>query len=82
MVYPNPVESSVEVSITFKDDGQVTIQLVDILGSIVREISNEPVNKGNAQFLLNTEGLSSGVYFLSVFDQEGEKTNSQKIIVK
>jgi hypothetical protein len=82
LVYPNPVESSVEVSITFKDDGQVTIQLVDILGSIVREISNEPVNKGNAQFLLNTEGLSSGVYFLSVFDQEGEKTNSQKIIVK
>jgi hypothetical protein len=82
LVYPNPVESSVEVSITFKDDDQVTIQLIDVTGSVVKEILNEPVYKGNARFLLNTEELSSGVYFLTVYDQKGQKIDSQKIIVR
>ncbi len=82
LVYPNPVESSVEVSITFKDDDQVTIQLIDVRGSVVKEILNEPVNKGNARFLLNTEELSSGIYFLTVYDQKGQKIDSQKIIVR
>ena len=82
LVYPNPVESSVEVSITFKDDDQVTIQLIDVKGSVVKEILNEPVYKGNARFLLNTEELSSGVYFLTVYDQKGQKIDSQKIIVR
>jgi hypothetical protein len=81
LVYPNPVESSVEISINFMVDDQVTIQLVNNLGSVVKEINNEPVKKGNARFLLNTEDLSSGVYILELYDRSGQKINSQKIIV-
>ena len=81
LVYPNPVESSVEISINFSMDDHVTIQLVNNLGSVVKEINNEPVKKGNARFLFNTEELSSGVYVLAVYDQSGQKINSQKIIV-
>ena len=81
LVYPNPVESSVEISINFMVDDQVTIQLVNNLGSVVKEITNEPVRKGNARFLLNTEDLSSGVYILALYDRSGQKINSQKIIV-
>jgi hypothetical protein len=81
LVYPNPVESSVEISINFMVDDQVTIQLVNNLGSVVKEIMNEPVRKGNARFLLNTEDLSSGVYILALYDRSGQKINSQKIIV-
>lgn len=81
LVYPNPVESSVEISINFMADDQVTIQLVNNLGSVVKEINNEPVRKGNARFLLNTEDLSSGVYILALYDRSGQKINSQKIIV-
>ena len=81
LVYPNPVESSVEISINFMVDDQVTIQLVNNLGSVVKEINHEPVRKGNARFLLNTEDLSSGVYILALYDRSGQKINSQKIIV-
>ncbi len=81
LVYPNPVESSVEISINFILDDQVTIQLVNNLGSVVKEINHEPVRKGNARFLLNTEDLSSGVYILALYDRSGQKINSQKIIV-
>lgn len=81
LVYPNPVESSVEISINFMLDDQVTIQLVNNLGSVVKEINNELVRKGNARFLLNTEDLSSGVYILALYDRSGQKINSQKIIV-
>lgn len=81
LVYPNPVESSVEISINFMVDDQVTIQLVNNLGSVVKEITNEPVRKGNARFLLNTEDLSSGVYILALYDRSGQEINSQKIIV-
>ncbi len=81
LVYPNPVELSVEISINFMLDDQVTIQLVNNLGSVVKEINHEPVRKGNARFLLNTEDLSSGVYILALYDRSGQKINSQKIIV-
>lgn len=82
VVYPNPAASSVAVNAKFDKDNVVTIQLTDMRGSVVKELKDENVVAGNADFLFNLTGISSGMYALTIVDQDGEKLHSQKIFVE
>ena len=81
IAYPNPVNTSLTISVNFPTVDQVSFQLVNMLGEIVKEIKDEHVTQGNYEFLLNTADLSPGQYVLSLYSQSGEKLNTQKISV-
>jgi len=82
MVYPNPVETSINVVINFPSDDNVTIQLTNSLGVVVKELKDQAVTSGVAKFLLNTAEFSAGFYVLAVYDKSGKSIYEQKLVVK
>jgi hypothetical protein len=82
ITYPNPANTSVKVGAVFPTDDIVTIRLVDLQGKIVKELKDEAVSAGGAEFLLNTTGISSGMYILSIYNSSNEKLHSEKIMVE
>ncbi|PCJ64159.1 MAG: hypothetical protein COA58_14345 [Bacteroidetes bacterium] len=80
--YPNPAETSITLGANFPQDDVVTIRLVDMLGKTVKEIKDEAVTAGNAEFLFNISGLSSGAYVMYIINDADEKIHSEKILVK
>lgn len=76
-VFPNPFSSDATFLITGKDYNNTSVVLSDITGKTVRSFS---VENGNT-FVINREGLDSGVYFYQLIEQN--KTLVQgKIIIK
>lgn len=82
LVYPNPAYSSIEVTFNFELDDIVSLRLTNMSGQVVQKVSNQEVSSGTAQFLLNTVGLSSGMYTLSIYGENEELLGAQKIIIE
>jgi hypothetical protein len=62
-VFPNPAKDYVKI--TFFSDGETTstVQLIDINGRTVKTISQN-FNDGDNEFNVDTQDLTSGIYFL------------------
>ncbi len=82
LTYPNPANTSILVSASFDVEQEVDITLADMRGTVVRELRDEKVNAGKADFLFNVEGFSSGIYILCILDDSGESLLSKKVIVE
>lgn len=82
LTYPNPANTSILVSASFDVEQEVDITLTDMRGTVVRELRDEKVNAGKADFLFNVEGFSSGIYILCILDDSGESLLSKKVIVE
>ncbi len=79
MVYPNPANNSLNLAYVLNADGEVQIEIVDVLGKkVIQENSSgragEKTNKA-----LGIEALSSGPYLLTI-RQNGAIILSSKII--
>ena len=84
--HPNPTSSNTEVvviidfeTIAPEDktaiESGVTMQLADVTGKVLK------TEKGNAmQQSFNLEGMSSGVYFVKVFTENGKLVGERKIV--
>lgn len=75
--YPNPAKGNININYNSIYSTTATFRIYNTNGSLVRVISNEPVQIGDNTIRLNTNELN-GLYFLSM--QVGNKTISQKII--
>lgn len=60
-VYPNPVISKASIEFTLTERNNVKIDVVDVMGRIVNEISETTLDAGDYQFELPAE-LASGLY--------------------
>ncbi len=78
-MYPNPARDQVMLSMHSSKSGIAQIQIADITGKIVQELS-QPVTEGRQQIQLNTRFLKSGIYLLSI-SNAGEKT-TQKLVIE
>jgi hypothetical protein len=63
-VSPNPIAVSSELTYTITDLSNVSINLVDLLGNNVRELTTGFVSAGNHSVNLNAQGLASGTYYI------------------
>lgn len=69
LVYPNPSSGTVNVALTLKEDGKISIGVYDILGKKVLEgtLTNENVLSSGVQIQsLDLSNLKSGLYFMEV----------------
>lgn len=82
VAYPNPAQNSVTIAAEFTEETSVDIRLSDARGVIVQERLDERVTPGYAEFQLNTTGIASGAYVLSIVSEKGELLHSQKILVE
>lgn len=76
-VYPNPVSNFVTINVEVAQDGNISVQLFDLLGNQVMEIAEESRNK-QFQSNMNIEALPAGVYFLTI--TSGNSISTRKII--
>lgn len=77
-VFPNPASSQITISLTASTPGAYTVKLVDMVGRVVRTQSLM-ATKGQISTMLNTEGISSGTYLLSVNNRSESSTVSVTI---
>lgn len=80
LVYPNPVNNTVNLDFNFGESGKVSVDLFDINGVLVAKLlSRTAFQSGfNSQTLQIPETLSKGVYFLTV--SNGSKVSNFKLV--
>lgn len=77
-VFPNPASQKATLRINAKQNGNVTIQLQDVTGRILKSNSID-VAKGNQDIALDLKGYASGSYFVTI--SEGNYKITKKLLV-
>lgn len=86
-VNPNPFNQRVSVNYILPEDGQVTLQVFDILGRKVRQLLNEKQTPGEYQLFWKGDddtgqALSSGLYIISLRTGSGQSRVQKVMLVK
>ena len=75
LVYPNPIASDATFSYTLQEDSAISINIVDIMGRVVKTIrANEMQNAGDHQQNVAIGELASGNYLLVFTSPKGTQT--------
>jgi len=78
LMYPNPSDSQVNISINSSDARDYTLSIKDIYGRTILSQSDK-LFVGSNTLSLNVAGLSPGMYILSMVDKSGLLLESQKL---
>lgn len=66
-VYPNPAAGGLtQVSYQLLQQQQVSVQLIDLHGKLIKELVNEKREAGQHSQVLDLQGVPSGIYFLKL----------------
>jgi len=82
--YPNPFNPSTEIEFAIPPEGangNVKLEVYDILGMEVSTIVNEQLRSGTYRVNFNATGLSSGVYFYKL-ETRGFSESKKMILTK
>ncbi|RMG81857.1 MAG: T9SS C-terminal target domain-containing protein [Bacteroidetes bacterium] len=77
--FPNPVKNNLTLAVEMNTTANAQLQIYDINGRVVKEVSNMRLNNGNNTFDVNVEDLQKGTYFLRLNIKNGE-TKINKIV--
>ena len=78
-VSPNPVDKQATVSFVLENPGAVNLKIYNMVGKIVRELSNN-YSSGIQHILVERNNLDAGIYFVQL--SYGEKIITKKVILK
>lgn len=80
VIYPNPTSQNASISFTMIEHNKVTINIYDVLGNLVSEVSqNNSFEKGNNIVNLNSSNLASGIYYITLEINNTKET--KKLII-
>ncbi|MBK8565201.1 MAG: PKD domain-containing protein [Saprospiraceae bacterium] len=71
-VFPNPTSGLATVEFMLKNQMEMTVQLLDLNGRVVRSANTE-FRAGFNRHAIDANGLNSGVYFLRLLSAEGQQ---------
>ncbi len=77
--YPNPFNPTTQISYSIPKSLLVTLKVYDVLGKEVAQLVNQFQNSGKYQVTLNTNQLSSGVYFYQL--KAGDFVSVKKMLL-
>jgi hypothetical protein len=77
--YPNPFNPETKIDYTIPHSGFVKLTVYDISGKEIATLVNEPKEAGYYSAVLNSHGLSSGVYFYRLIS--GDFTSIKKMVL-
>jgi hypothetical protein len=78
-LYPNPANKEINVSFSIAGNEDVVLSVQDITGKVAQTNLVKAI-AGSNLVMLNTESLSSGMYFLKI--QTGSSQNTLQFVVK
>jgi len=76
---PNPFTSTTTVSYRVETSGRVTLQLYNTSGNLIRVLVDQEQQAGTYNFMLNSNEISRGVYFIKAISN-GEVKQSLRIV--
>jgi hypothetical protein len=80
-VFPNPFNSSVTLTLIPQAAMIIRVELFDILGRRLRQVWSGPV-AGEKRVLMSADELSSGIYFVRVWQVIGNRPLAlQKVVL-
>jgi len=65
-IAPNPMLETAELTFFMQKNGFVSINLINVIGQVVQNISNKELYQGMQQFSIDGRMLQSGTYFISI----------------
>ena len=71
--FPNPVNKILTIDLTLSRATRAVLNIYDAEGRPVKFIVNEDKPVGNYQYLINTDDLASGVYFVLLKNHEDKR---------
>jgi hypothetical protein len=75
--YPNPFNPSTTINFDLPVENQVQLQVYDLQGRLVQELSNSILKAGYHQFIWNADRYASGAYLIKL--TAGDFITTQKI---
>lgn len=79
--YPNPFNSQTNIVVKIPTDGNLTIQVFNIVGEEVAELMNEFRTAGIYKFSFNANELASGIYFIRM-KMQNKILNHKVVLLK
>ena len=80
-IYPNPAANLANIAYNFKNGGNVTVNIVNMMGQVVYQSANLE-NYGSDELNVNTSDFANGVYFVTVKQDDGEVLTQKLVINK
>lgn len=80
-VFPNPVADMFSLDFTVPSRQQVSIDITDLNGRLVRQLFSDHVKAGTNRLTFNRDALSSGQYIIRI-SSNGESISHEKIVVQ
>jgi len=80
-IFPNPTSGELNVEFTLSDNSFGNINVLDLLGKRVHTITNQTFYQGENNFQIDTDNLTSGIYFLQI-SAEGKQTTRKFQVIK
>lgn len=65
-IYPNPVQSEVSVSLELKEQSEILIEILNIMGQRVSLVSRDKNATGTITRTFNTNALANGTYIIRI----------------
>lgn len=79
VIFPNPANEFVTINFTAKNSGSVSVVITDLSGRVIMNNASSKLVAGKNSLTINTEALSSGMYFVSLSD--GKSQQSFKVTI-
>ena len=76
--FPNPFDQSFTLSFSLVDKEDVRIDLFDVQGKVVQQVSNKTLTSGEHKVTIEGHALASGVYFARI--QAGNGVKSLRVV--
>ena len=80
--FPNPFNSSASISFTIGQTVPVKIAVYNLSGQEVTTLLDNSLNSGEYMVNWNAEGISSGIYFLTMFEGNNMAGTQKVVLVK
>lgn len=79
-ISPNPGKDVVRTSFTLTEQTNVSIEVVDMLGKVVKTIANKSFAAGSHEVPANISELASGLYLVKLTTEKGSTTERLSVV--
>ena len=78
-IFPNPAQDNATINVTLSKSQQISLEMYDVQGKLVKNISKEKAITGKNQYQVSLADLAEGVYYVRLVSEE--KTCSKKLVI-
>jgi hypothetical protein len=80
--YPNPFNSATNITFALPYPSNVTMAVYDILGRVVKTLTNEQLQPGAYTLTWDATGVASGIYYYRISTSDGRSLTRKMILLR